>query len=156
MHAELDRRASAAGARVLVLTGADPAFCAGFDITRIESPGSESGGAERDLVERLCARLRRVPLPVVARLNGVASGAGCDLAVSCDVRFASTEARLSMPPAKLGFLYSWEGTARLVSAVGPAAAKELLFSGELVDAERALQVGLVNRVSPPERLDAEI
>src|SRR4051794_6194174 len=134
LRGELDRLGDA---RAVVVTGAPPAFCAGFDIDRIESPGSDAGGAERDLVEELCSRLRRVPVPVVARVAGVASGAGCDLAVSCDVRFGSTEARLSMPPAKLGFVYSWQGTARLVSTVGPAAAKELLFSGELVDAARA-------------------
>jgi enoyl-CoA hydratase/carnithine racemase len=92
---------------------------------------------------------------VIAKVNGVASGAGCDLAVSCDLRFASTEARLAMPPAKLGVLYSWEGIARLVGAVGAPAAKELLFGGELIDAERARRLGLVDRVYPPERLDEE-
>ena len=92
---------------------------------------------------------------MIAKVNGVASGAGCDLAVSCDLRFASTEARLSMPPAKLGVLYSWEGTARLIAAVGPAAAKELLFGGELIEARRALELGLVNRVYPSETLDDE-
>jgi enoyl-CoA hydratase/carnithine racemase len=141
--------------RAVVVTGAPPAFCAGFDIHRIESPRGERAGAERDLVETLCARVRRLHPPVIAKVNGVASGAGCDLAVSCDLRFASSEARLAMPPAKLGVLYSWEGIARLVAAVGPSAAKELLFSGELVDAQRALDIGLVNRVYPPERLDEE-
>jgi len=141
--------------RAVVVSGAPPAFCAGFDIHRIESPGGERAGAERDLVETVCARVRGLRAPVIARVNGVASGAGCDLAVSCDLRFASTEARLAMPPAKLGVLYSWEGIARLVAAVGPPAAKELLFGGELIDAERALQLGLVNRVYPPERLEEE-
>jgi enoyl-CoA hydratase/carnithine racemase len=141
--------------RAVLVTGAPPAFCAGFDIHRIESPGGERAGAERDLVETLCARVRGLCAPVIAKVNGVASGAGCDLAVSCDLRFASTDARLAMPPAKLGVLYSWEGTARLVAAVGPSAAKELFFSGELIDAERALEVGLVNRVYPPERLEEE-
>lgn len=153
--AELERVDGDEQARVVVVSGSPPAFCAGFDITRIESPGGRHAGAERDLVEVLCSRLRALRLPVVAKVNGDASGAGCDLAVSCDVRFASADARLAMPPAKLGFLYSWEGTARLVSTVGPAAAKELLFGGELVDAERALAIGLVNRVYPPERLDGE-
>ena len=92
---------------------------------------------------------------MVAKVGGVASGAGCDLAVSCDLRFASTEARFAMPPAKLGVLYSWEGMARLVATVGTPAAKELLFSGDLVDAQRALELGLVNRLYPTERLDEE-
>lgn len=142
-------------ARVAVITGAPPAFCAGFDIHRIGSPGGGSAGAERDLVETLCARVRGLRMPVVAKVNGVASGAGCDLAVSCDLRFASTAAALAMPPAKLGLLYSWEGMARLTALVGPAAAKEMLFAGELVDAGRALELGLVDRVLLPEQLDEE-
>ena len=152
---ELDRIDAGEDTRAVVVTGAPPAFCAGFDINRIESPGSERAGAERNLVEALCARVRRVRVPVIAKVNGVASGAGCDLAVSCDVRFASTEARLAMPPAKLGVLYSWEGIGRLTAAVGAAAAKELLFGGELIGADRALEIGLVNRVYPPEALDEE-
>jgi enoyl-CoA hydratase/carnithine racemase len=152
---ELDRIEAGEEMRAVLVTGAPPAFCAGFDIDRIESPGSERAGAERDLVEELCARVRRVRTPVIAKVNGVASGAGCDLAVSCDLRFASSEARLAMPPAKLGVLYSWEGIARLTAAVGPGAAKELLFGGELIGADRALALGLVNRVYPPEVLDEE-
>jgi enoyl-CoA hydratase/carnithine racemase len=152
---ELDRIDASKDVRAVVVTGAQPAFCAGFDINRIESPGSERAGAESDLVEALCAHVRRVRVPVIAKVNGVASGAGCDLAVSCDLRFASNEARLAMPPAKLGVLYSWEGIARLTATAGPAAAKELLFGGELIGADRALELGLVNRVYPAERLDEE-
>lgn len=153
--AELDRIEAAGEARVVVVTGAPPAFCAGFDIERIDSPAGQSAGAEKDLVETLCARVRRIRVPVIAQVNGAASGTGCDLAVSCDLRIASSEARLAMPPARLGLLYSWEGTARLVAAVGPAAAKELLLTGELVDAARALQLGLVQRVVPPDELEGE-
>lgn len=153
--AELDRVESDGRTRVVVLTGAPPAFCAGFDITRIESPGEAGAGTERDLVEHLCSRVRRLSLPVVAKVGGVASGAGCDLAVSCDLRLASEDARLGMTPARLGLLYSQEGTARLVETVGPAAAKELLLTGDFVDSARALRIGMVNRVFPPERLDEE-
>jgi enoyl-CoA hydratase/carnithine racemase len=155
LHTVLDEIDADESTRAVVVAGEGSAFCAGFDITRIESPGSPGSGAERDLVEELCARLRTLRPPVIAKVNGDASGAGCDLAVSCDVRFAAATARLAMPPAKLGFLYSWQGTSRLVATIGPAAAKELLFSGELVDAERALAIGLVNRVYAPERLEEE-
>jgi enoyl-CoA hydratase/carnithine racemase len=141
--------------RAVLLTGAGDAFCAGYDIHHLVSPGRSDAGAERDLVEALCARLRRLRVPTIAKVNGVASGAGCDLAVSCDVRFASETARFAMPPARLGVLYSTEGMARLTALVGPAVAKELLFSGELVDASHALRIGLVNRVYPAERLDEE-
>jgi len=153
--AELERIDADDGLRAVVVTGADGAFCAGFDIERIESPGGPRAGTERDLVEVLCSRVRSVRVPVIARVNGVASGAGCDLALSCDVRVASTEARLGMPPARLGILYSYQGMARLVAVVGPATAKELLIGAELFDAERALACGMVNRVVSPERLDKE-
>jgi enoyl-CoA hydratase/carnithine racemase len=156
LQAELGSAERDRGVRAVVLTGADGAFCAGFDIDRIESPGGDGAGAERDLVDDLCGRLHSLRAPVVARVNGVASGAGCDLAMACDVRIASTQARLGMPPAKLGILYGLGGMSRLVSLVGPAAAKELLLSAELVDAERALAIGLVNRVVPAERLDEEV
>ena len=152
---ELERIDADETVRAVVVTGAEGAFCAGFDITRIESPGGTGAGAERDLVEVLCSRVRAVRCPVVAKVHGVASGAGCDLALSCDVRFASTEARLGMPPARLGILYSHQGMARLVGVVGQAAAKELLLGAELFDAERALACGMVSRVVPPELLDRE-
>jgi enoyl-CoA hydratase/carnithine racemase len=141
--------------RVVVLTGADGAFCAGFDIERIQSPGEQGAGAERDLVEDLCSRVRSMRQPVIASVNGVASGAGCDLALSCDVRLASTEARLGMPPARLGLLYSYGGMARLVSIAGAALAKEMLLGAELIEAERAERLGLVNLVCAPDRLAEE-
>jgi enoyl-CoA hydratase/carnithine racemase len=155
LAAELERVGADPEARVLVLAGAGGTFCAGYDLNLLESPGRPDAGSERDRVEGLCARLRAVRIPTVARVDGVASGAGCDLAVSCDVRIASSDARFAMPPARLGILYSPEGIARLAALVGPAVAKELLFTGELVDAERALAIGLANRVVPPERLEAE-
>jgi enoyl-CoA hydratase/carnithine racemase len=137
-------------ARVAILAGAGSAFCAGFDIHRIEGAGGAAG-----LSERLCSRVRSLRVPVVAKVNGVASGTGCDLAVSCDLRIASEAARFQMPPVKLGVLYETGGMARLVQTVGAAFAREMLLSGEPVDAARALAVGLVNRLVPPDRLDEE-
>jgi enoyl-CoA hydratase/carnithine racemase len=137
-------------ARVAILAGAGSAFCAGFDIHRIEGAGGAAG-----LSERLCSRVRSLRVPVVAKVNGVASGTGCDLAVSCDLRIASEAARFQMPPVKLGVLYETGGMARLVQTVGAAFAREMLLSGEPVDAARALAVGLVNRLVPADRLDEE-
>jgi enoyl-CoA hydratase/carnithine racemase len=153
---ELERAEADASARVLVLTGAGGSFCAGYDLNLLRSPGTEDAGAERDHVERLCSRVRGLRIPTIAAVDGVASGAGCDLAVSCDVRIATEEARFSMPPARLGLLYSHEGIERLRDLVGPAFAKEMLLSGELVGAERALGIGLVNRVVPVSALDADV
>jgi enoyl-CoA hydratase/carnithine racemase len=144
----LERVDADAGARALVVAGAGEAFCAGFDVERIEGTG------QRDLVESLCARVAAVRVPTVARVQGVASGAGCDLAVSCDLRVASPDARFSMPPARLGIVYGWRGTQRLVRLVGPAAAKEMLLTAGFVDAGRALATGLVNRVA--DDLDAAV
>jgi len=141
--------------RCVVLTGEGTAFCAGYDISRISSAGGGEAGAEARLVEQLGLRVRGLRIPAVAKVNGAASGAGCDLAVSCDVRFASSTARFAMPPARLGVLYDTGGMRRLVQTVGVATAKEMLLGGELIDADRARDVGLVNRVVEPDELDAE-
>lgn len=148
--AELDRIDGDAEARVTVLAGAGTAFCAGFDIARIDGAGGAAG-----LSEQLCSRVRALRAPAVAKVNGVASGTGCDLAVSCDLRVASDAARFQMPPVKLGVLYETGGMARLVQTIGPAFARELLLCGEPVDAARALEMGLVNRLVPAELLDEE-
>ena len=144
-------RIDAAGhLRVAILTGAGSAFCAGFDIGRIENATGSAGPADR-----LCERVRALRVPVIAMVNGVASGTGCDLAVSSDFRLAAETARFQMPPAKLGVLYENGGMARLVQAVGQLHAREMLLTGEPVGASRALAIGLVNRVLPDEQLDGE-
>jgi len=144
-----------AGTRVVVVSGAGGAFCAGYDVTFLGSPGTADAGIERDRVEALCSAVRALRQPTIAMVDGVATGGGCDLAVACDLRFASERARFGMPPARLGILSSREGMERLAALVGLAVAKELLFSGELLDASRALAVGLVNRLHPAEALAEE-
>lgn len=142
--------------RAVLLTGTgEKAFCAGFDIEMIESVGGSDTGAERDLVDELATTVRELPVPVVAAVNGAAVGAGCDLAVACDIRVGSPAARFGMPPARLGILYGWKGVERLVNTVGPAAAKELLLTGSLIDAERAHHTGLLSAVVPADELLAE-
>ncbi|MEZ5100163.1 MAG: enoyl-CoA hydratase/isomerase family protein [Thermoleophilia bacterium] len=153
--AALDAVDADAGVRCVLLTGAGTAFCAGYDINAITSSGGAGAGAEARRVEELGRRLRGLRVPVVAKVNGAASGAGCDLAVSCDVRFASEGARFAMPPARLGVLYEAGGMLRLLQTVGLAAAKEMLLAGTLLEAERALQIGLVNRVFAQEELDQQ-
>lgn len=142
--------------RAVLLTGTgEKAFCAGFDIAMIESVGGSETGAERDLVDALSTAVRELPLPVVAAVNGAAVGAGCDLAVACDIRVGATSARFGMPPARLGILYGRKGVERLIETVGPAAAKELLLTGSLVDADRAHHIGLLSAVVPADELLAE-
>jgi enoyl-CoA hydratase/carnithine racemase len=142
--------------RAVVLRGAGGSFCSGYDLNLLTSPGTDEAGRERDEVELACSALRALRMPTLAAVTGIASGAGCDLAMSCDVRFATEDARFAMPPARLGILYSAEGVGRLTALVGPAVAKELLFTGEPIDAGRALAAGLVNRIVPAASLDDEV
>ena len=151
LKALLDRAQQHGGLRAVLLTGAgQKAFCAGFDIAMIDSPGSNTVGSERDLVEELATAVVDVPLPVIAAVNGAAVGAGCDLAVACDIRIGTTATRFGMPPAKLGILYGWKGMDRLLQTVGLAAAKDMLLTGRLVDAQRAYDVGLLSAMVAPE------
>lgn len=143
----LARAADGGDLRAVLLTGAgEKAFCAGFDIARIESAGAEAGGDERELVDDLATVVRRLPLPVVAAVNGAAVGAGCDLAIACDIRIGTPASRFGMPPVRLGILYGWKGVDRLVRTVGLPAAKDLLLTGRLYDAQRAYDVGLLSAI----------
>jgi enoyl-CoA hydratase/carnithine racemase len=149
----LEEAAASDELRAVLLTGTGPkAFCAGFDIARIDSIGGEQVGAERDLVDQLATAVRALPLPVVAAVNGAAVGAGCDLAVACDLRIGAPAARFGMPPARLGILYGWKGMERLLRTVGLPAAKELLLTGRLIDAQRAYDVGLLSAIVDADRL----
>lgn len=149
----LDRARTSDDLRAVLLTGAgEKAFCAGFDIALIDSPGRDAVGAERDLVEDLAGAVVALPLPVVAAVNGAAVGAGCDLAVACDLRIGVPGARFGMPPARLGILYGWKGVDRLVRSIGLPAAKDLLLTGRLMDAARAYDLGLLSAVVPPAAL----
>jgi len=139
--------------RCLVLRGAgDQAFSSGFDIGAMDGPG----GDRPDLaVERAMEAVEAVPCPTVAFVNGAAFGAGCELAVTCDLRVARVGAQLGMPPAKLGVVYAAAGIRRFLALVGPAHTRELLFTGRPVDAETARAIGLVDRVVEPDRAEAE-
>jgi len=143
------------GVRSLVLSGAGgKAFASGADIS--ELPGftdPKAAHAFERLVVRALDSLVRCPLPVVAMIQGYAMGGGCHIAAACDLRIAGESAQLGIPAAKLGAAVNPGAAARLVSLVGPAVAKEILFSGQPVDARRALLVGLVNHVVPDAELE---
>lgn len=145
------------GVRVVVLTGSEAAgaFVAGADVTELR----ERGPAEQRAASqppRVYEAVADCPVPVIARVNGHALGGGCELAVACDVRVASTEALLGQPEVTLGLLPGGGGTQRLPRLVGPGQAKRLILSGDLVDAEEARDIGLVEAVHPPEELDAAV
>ena len=141
--------------RAVVLSGAGADFCAGTDIgelERLDEAGAlrkaERGQEVFDAVE-LCGT------PVVAAVGGAAAGGGCELALACHLRVAATDARFSLPEARLGVIPAYGGTARLARAVGSGRALAAMLAGDEINAEEALRLGLVNRVVPPERLLAE-
>ncbi|SEG70551.1 Enoyl-CoA hydratase/carnithine racemase [Thermomonospora echinospora] len=150
LPALLERLATDPAVRAVVLTGAGGHFCAGADIGELAdiNPGDLPVAAEEALVA--------FPKPTLAVIRGFAVGGGCQLAAACDLRFAAEDARFGITPAKLGIVYPGASTARLVRLVGPAAAKYLLFSGELVDAAHALRIGLLDEVLPAADLDGRV
>jgi enoyl-CoA hydratase/carnithine racemase len=138
--------------RALVLTGAGDTFCAGADISTLREPGARPQG----LAVRAEDALAAFPKPTLAAVRGYCVGGGCQLAVACDLRFAEEGASFGVTPSKLGIVYPASSTRRLAALVGPATAKYLLFSGELIGAERALRTGLADEVLPAGQLDKRV
>jgi enoyl-CoA hydratase/carnithine racemase len=134
----------------VVLRGAgEKAFCSGFDISHL-NPAGEKGDPMEDMVQAI----RNCAVPVIAMIHGYCIGGGCGLALACDIRLADTNARLGITAAKMGVVYPPSALRSLMDAVGVPAAKDLLFTARLVDAEEAARIGLVHRVVPPEQLPA--
>jgi enoyl-CoA hydratase len=140
----------------VILTGAgEKAFVAGADIGEL-SRESPVLGKERSLRgQRVLDRIESLGKPVIAAVNGFALGGGCELALACHLRLASESARLGTPEVKLGLMCGFAGTQRLARLVGKGRALELLLTGEMVGAQEALRIGLVNHVHPKEKLLAE-
>jgi enoyl-CoA hydratase len=137
-------------ARAVVLTGAgEKAFVAGADIkymSGLEPGEAKDWGALGHEAARL---LEEMPMPTIAAINGFALGGGCELALGCDIRYASSRARLGQPEIDLGIVPGWGGTQRLARVCGLGAAKELVLTGRTIDAEEALRIGLVNAIADP-------
>jgi enoyl-CoA hydratase/carnithine racemase len=139
--------------RVVVIAGAGPAFCAGHDLREMRAnPGRESYEAVFAQCSELMLSIVRLPKPVIARVHGVATAAGCQLVASCDLAVAAADARFATPGVNIGLFCSTPMVA-LSRAVGRKAAMEMLLTGELIPAERAREIGLVNRVVEPLLLD---
>jgi enoyl-CoA hydratase/carnithine racemase len=141
-------RAEADGIRCVVLTGAGTkAFCAGYDLRALAAIDETQPLPDEELARTLAA-MERLGAPILAALNGPAYGAGAELAAACDLRIAQPGVRLAMPPARLGIVYAPAGLQRFVELVGLSQAKRLFFTGDPVDAEEALSIGLVDEVAP--------
>ena len=149
----LRQLAEDAAVRVVVLTGAgERAFAAGADIKYMSGLDVDQAKEWGRLGHEVGYLLETMPKPTIAAINGFALGGGCELAVACDFRYASTTAKLGQPEVNLGIIPGWGGTQRLARAVGIGLAKELVLTGRVVDADEALRIELVNAVYEPDEL----
>lgn len=137
---------------VLILTGAGKAFVAGADIGEMQSKSAEEGRQFGLLGSRVFRRLEMMEKPVIAAINGFALGGGCELALSCDIRIASDKAKFGQPEVSLGITPGFAGTQRLPRIIGRAKAKELIFTGRMIDAYEAEKWTLVNKVVASDQL----
>ncbi|KPJ50275.1 crotonase [candidate division TA06 bacterium DG_26] len=140
------------GVHVIILTGEGKAFVAGGDISEMlhKKPVEAREFAQRG--QALLAFIENMERPVIAAVNGYALGGGCELCMACDLRVASNRATFGQPEVKLGLIPGWAGTQRLPRLVGLAKAKELILTGDSIDAETASRIGLVNQVVPHDEL----
>ncbi|SEC76855.1 enoyl-CoA hydratase-related protein [Paenibacillus sp. GP183] len=142
-----------ASIRAVILTGAgEKAFVAGADIAEMRSKNAMEGRKFSQFGNWVLSKLENLPQPVIAAINGFALGGGCELALACDIRIASTRAKLGQPEVILGIMPGFGGSQRLPRLVGLGIAKELLFTGDMITADRAREIGLINHVVEPSEL----
>ena len=148
----IDQVVSDANVGGVILTGAGRAFVAGADISELEAHGPVSAKRLAQTGQEVFGRFESSPKPVIAAVNGFALGGGCELAMACHIRIASEFAKFGQPEVKLGLIPGYGGTQRLPRLVGRGRALQLLLTGEMIDAQEAYRVGLVNRVVPAAEL----
>lgn len=141
--------------RAVVLTGAGKAFVAGADIAAMSEMTPLEAKRFADLGHRLGALFESAPFPIIAAVNGFALGGGCELALACDFIYAADSAKFGQPEVKLGVIPGFGGTQRLARRVGLGLARELVYTGDMITAARALDIGLVNAVFPKDELLAK-
>ena len=152
----VERVATSAEIRGAIVTGAGPkAFIAGADIGDLSKQGPFDGKARALRGQAVLRRMERCGKPVIAAVNGFALGGGCELAMACTIRLASPNAKFGQPEVKLGIIPGYAGTQRLPRLVGRGRALQLILTGEMIDAEEAYRIGLVDKVVPADQLLAE-
>ena len=148
------------GIKVVIITGAgDRSFCAGADISYMVDIDPMTAERYASSAQSVLNKIEKLEKPVIAAVNGFALGGGCELAMVCDLRIASSNAKLGQPEVTIGIPPGWGGTQRLMRIVGPAKAKELVFTGKMITADEALQIGLVNKIvslNSEDELSAEV
>ena len=142
--------------RALVITGEGKSFVAGADISEMARLSEAEGLAFGRRGAVLFKKIEDLPFPVIAAVNGFALGGGCELAMACDIRIASTKARFGQPEVGLGIIPGFSGTYRLPKLVGQGMAKELIYTGKVIAADEALRIGLVGSVVEPEELEGAV
>ena len=143
--------------RVVVLTGAgEKAFSAGADIKAMKGMNALKARELSLMGEKLCSSLENLEKPVIAAINGYALGGGLEVAMACDLRIASENARMGQTEINIGLIPGWGGTQRLTRLVGKTKAKELVFTGKMIDAKTAEQLGIVNMVFPAEEFREKV
>jgi enoyl-CoA hydratase len=141
--------------RAAVITGTGKAFVAGADIAAMKNMTEVEGRAFGALGHGVFDSIEQLRIPVIAAVNGFALGGGCELALCCDFIYASSKAKFGQPEVNLGIIPGFGGTQRLPRRVGPAVARELIYTGKMIDAAEALRIGLVNAAFEPDALVAE-
>lgn len=161
--AELSRTIDIVGAddgtKAIIITGVgERSFCAGADIAYMVNIDPIKAEKYASSAQAVLNKIERLEKPVIAAVNGFALGGGCELALACDIRIASGNAKIGQPEVTIGIPPGWGGTQRLARIVGPAKAKELIFTGKMITAEEAVQIGLVNKVvnlEPEDQLQSQ-
>ncbi|HBC29797.1 MAG TPA: crotonase [Clostridiales bacterium] len=136
----------------VILTGAGKAFVAGADITEMKDLNAVQGRKFGILGNKVFRKLETLEKPVIAAVNGFALGGGCEISMACDIRIASKKAKFGQPESGLGITPGFGGTQRLSRLVGMGMAKQLIYTAEMINADEALRIGLVNKVVEPEKL----
>ncbi|AAM23820.1 enoyl-CoA hydratase [Caldanaerobacter subterraneus subsp. tengcongensis MB4] len=141
------------GVKVIVITGAgEKAFVAGADISEMKDMSVFEAKKFAELGQKVFRKIELVKKPVIAAVNGYALGGGCELALACDIRIASRNAKFGQPEVGLGIIPGFGGTQRLPRIVGVSKAKELIYTGDMIDAEEALRIGLISKVVEQDKL----
>ena len=157
ISARLDEAEEDEEVKVVVITGAgDRAFCAGLDLNAVRDMHTVEAMNFTVFGQRLTKKIEELRKPVIAAINGYALGGGLELAMSCDLRIASENAKLGQTELNVGLIPGWGGTQRLPRLVGRGIAKELIFTGKMIDAKTAKQLGLLSAVVPPDRLKSAV
>ncbi|OPX18031.1 hypothetical protein BXT86_03345 [candidate division WOR-3 bacterium 4484_100] len=137
---------------VVIITGEGKSFVSGSDISKLVQMDSLQAREYSQIGQRVLSFIENMEKPVIAAVNGYALGSGCELCMACDIRVASEKAKFGQPEVKLGLIPGHAGTQRLARLVGIGKAKELIFTGDIISAQQALNIGLVNKVVAPESL----